>query len=728
MVPSTSVQIEMKFTVTQQIENVSPFDFFENALSQMAFRAAIAQILGSKIKADYIAIDQTYGRPTAEPTPMPTPQPSSLPTKQPTAEPTAWPTFSPTAAVAHEIIAGSVTRGRQLFSGHWQQFLPRFFRNSDDSRHRRRLLVAMPGSKTEAEEEAEKEAEIEAAYYRERQSAIDSADEARGRRQLVVSTTLLQYSVAYNPTLTGFASPAAAYANSTTRLTDAIASGTLTTTLQHQAFLKGATALASATASTKVNVSAMVVTVLKNSLSPTQSPAPSPSPTKYYTLTLTYLEFQVVSAVCSIVGLFLLVGLGYFYRKYQASRSRFHKALKEASMSKEDRQRAQWCRRGVALIIRYLFCLFLCFKAQSEEEQEAAEIARLKRDNKTKREGCCRRCCRWLCCWYCCCKSLRCCFRQCFPECSWFAKPVQKDEDEDEDGDAGADGQWKDVEGGVASPFGGGGGGGLRGALKANTDMAAANGAGERKGGRKWGGNARVLEKDSPGSSPSAADDKKTTGGATGMFGAITSLFSSRKPSVESASAAGLDADAGRSKDDWTSLAKTVIKKPLADLADAGRTSPPPPPDDEAKSPDGSKPLRKNKLNRTASMQQQGGAESSASALPILTLSDVSRYAVKKKDGMGADGGVHAAVPSLPTPGEGGFVSFRDNLKLLEMRRLQEAKKSGQAHSGGLKGGGKGKGAAGGGYGIKAGVAAQEDSFLRDDSTQYLSGPGTKHR
>ena len=104
--------------------------------------------------------------------------------------------------------------------------------------------------------------------------------------------------------------------------------------------------------------------------------------------------------------------------------------------------------------------------------------------------------------------------------------------------------------------------------------------------------------------------------------------------------------------------------------------------------------------------------------MPILTLSDVNRYAKDKKKDGGGGSSLASPVPSLPTPGEGGFVSFRDNLKALEARRVEEAKRAAASGIGGSVASGAGKK----GYGIKAGAAAQADSFLRDDGPVFLGG------
>jgi hypothetical protein len=100
--------------------------------------------------------------------------------------------------------------------------------------------------------------------------------------------------------------------------------------------------------------------------------------------------------------------------------------------------------------------------------------------------------------------------------------------------------------------------------------------------------------------------------------------------------------------------------------------------------------------------------------LPILTLTDVSRYASKKKNDKDHDA---AAVPVLPTPGEGGFVSFRDNLKLLEQRRLQEAKRASKNEGSIL-----GKS----GYQVKSSSSASgtnansSSAFLNDNTLHFL--------
>jgi hypothetical protein len=203
-------------------------------------------------------------------------------------------------------------------------------------------------------------------------------------------------------------------------------------------------------------------------------------------------------------------------------------------------------------------------------------------------------------------------------------------------------------------------------------------------------------------------------------FGAITSLFISKKSGMGGGgdtSAGGAQGRQGEDGDDWTSLTKTIVKKPLSDLAEAARAPSPASVEDEAKDPaeEGGKKLRKNRLTRANSVESDKGTKASGgAAMPILTLSDMNRFAIKKKD---AGSQQHAAaVPALPTPGEGGFVSHRDNLKLLEMRRVEEAKRAAQS--------GLGIGAGKKAYQgiIKPRAGGMEDSFLRDDNTIFLSG------
>ena len=680
------MSIFVTYNVTQSLSLITPFDFFESALAQKIFQTTVASILGSKIRASDIIIDQSYGRPTANPTPLPTAKPSPVPSFLPSAEPTAWPSRVPTPARRRLLaVPEPMTKG----SGAWQAGI---------------------------DETEEEERERERAYYAQRQAEETALGAKSAVHRKLQATTQVRYLVQFTLQNTGFASAAVAYTNTTTMLTTSITSGTFTTKLNSVAATNGYVPLGLATASTQVTVSALTTVLGHTSPWPTLYPTleptldPTRAPTKYYTLTLTYFQYEVVVSVCAIVGLILLLLGSYFFVKWQRSRSRFHAALKNATMSKEDRQRQWGLCRMVQFVARYVFCLFLCFKAKTAEEREAEEIARLKREAKRrkKNEGFCSRCCRWVCCCYCCCKVTRCCFRNVCGCKTWCAVPKHDDEDDgnDDDGD-------------LEQPSGASQGLTGKGALLAALKSAQSPSSMSTKGGlppqRRWGGTVSIND-------PNAArqeEETKKSGG--GVFGAISSLFgggSSQANQLDANSGAGSD-----DPDDWVSMTATIVRKPPKEalLAGAdGRASPSM--EEESKTgpaaeadEGGRGRFRRNKRGPTMDQADDGaGNVGGRGGLPILTLTDVSRYASKKKNDKDHDA---AAVPVLPTPGEGGFVSFRDNLKLLEQRRLQEAKRASKNEGSIL-----GKS----GYQVKSSSSASgtnansSSAFLNDNTLHFL--------
>ena len=683
------MSIFVTYNVTQSLSGITPFDFFESALSQKIFQTTVASIMGSNIKASDIIIDQSYGRPTASPTPLPTAMPSPVPSFLPSALPTAWPSRVPTSARRRLLaVPAPAFQGPGSGSGSWQAGI---------------------------DETEEEERERERAYYAQRQAEEALNAKSDVRRQLQ-ATTQVRYLVQFSLQNTGFATATLAYSNTTTKLTTSITSGTFTTKLISVAQTNAYVPLAFATASTQVTVSALTTVLGHTTPWPTLNPTPSPtlnptqSPTQYYTLTLTYLQFQVVVSVCTIVGLILALLGWYFFVKWQRNRSRFHAALKNASTSKEDRQRQWGLRRMLQFVTRYVFCLFLCFKAKTAEEREAEEIARLKREAKRrkKNEGFCSHCCRWVCCCYCCCKATRCCFRNVCGCKTWCAAPKHDEEDDGEDDN-----------GDLEQPSGASQGLTGKGALLAALKSAQSPSSVSTKGGlpqqRRWAGTVSIKD-------PNAArqeEETKKSGG--GVFGAISSLFGGGSSQANQHDASSGDND----PDDWVSMTATIVRKPPKEALLAGTNGRASPSLEEesktvpaAEAEEGARGrFRRNKRGPTMDQDQpddDAGNAGGRGGPPILTLTDVSRYASKKKNDKDHDA---AAVLVLPTPGEGGFVSFRDNLKLLEQRRLQEAKRASKNEGSIL-----GKS----GYQVKSSSSASgtnansSSAFFNDNTLQFL--------
>ena len=554
----------------------------------------------------------------------------------------------------------------------------------------------------------------------------------------------------------GYASASAAFNGTASKLSAAIASGVFTLLLQQTAYAYGASTIASVVAaaapSFSVYTSVMTHTTSMPTAAPTAVPStpPTPAPTKYYTLNLTYMEFEVVTSISTLTFVGLSLVAAYLYYRRASQISRFQSALAKASMSTEDKARQRPIWRGLKKCARYLCCLWLCFRYKTPGQEEAQEQRRnSKRRAELMKEGCCRKCLRYLCCCYCFCRVCGVCG---WCGCAWccrcffpvWCKLPEEDEEYDEiDMEEGK----SDMNSGSLRGSGGLGGGGATGLGSAmfgnpnspfssspDRSASAKGGAVVEREKKRWGGKVRVTETGDKGGAALGSPADGAGAKSFSIFSGLMSLFGLAKPNNNAAggsSLAGTAADV--EADDWAQLQRQIatmkhivengdgLSRAALSTGTAGDALKAADAGDEFEGDRERKKFRRGRKDRGESLDiasdegVMGGM--GGSAVPILTAADLASAARNAKRKTDSD---HPSlnVPSLPSPNDAGFVSFRDNLKMLEARRVQEAKRSDKSGSLASMG-------AGGYITKKYTVQASgsgADAFLREEKVHFLGG------
>jgi len=151
-------------------------------------------------------------------------------------------------------------------------------------------------------------------------------------------------------------------------------------------------------------------------------------------------------------------------------------------------------------------------------------------------------------------------------------------------------------------------------------------------------------------STPQKVEGAKTAAASPGVF---SKLFGSPSSSTSTPKIKGMPKDEA-DDEDWQSMTNSIITR-KAPSASAAALAPSPNEEED------------KVIKSPVAPEEEAGA-------PILTLKDLNKFR-GRVEGAGSPSGDTPPVPILPTPGQSQFVSHRDNLKLLESRRIQKEKR-----------------------------------------------------